>query len=101
MLKFIYNGLKVNDTLYPAHYSIGPYTPESGLSNDTITIYARNYKHFPSIAGLTITNDSDIMTDYHETDRIRVTPSNKYYKDILNAYAKQIEHNLKRNNKHA
>ena len=39
-LKFYWNGIKANDgKLQRAHYSIGGYTRESGLSEDTITIY--------------------------------------------------------------
>jgi hypothetical protein len=88
MLKFIWNGIKLDGKLYRAHYSLGKVI---GQPAETITIYAKNYKRFPAIAGLTVQNDSDIMTDYHETDRIRVRPDNVHYaavKSALDAYNK-------------
>jgi hypothetical protein len=46
MLKFFYNGLKDGGKLQKASYSTGPYTPESGLPDETITITARDYMRF-------------------------------------------------------
>jgi hypothetical protein len=85
MLKFIWNGIKIDGKLYRARYSPGEVVGQPG---GTITIYAKDYIRFPIIAGLTVQNDSDIMTDYHETDRIRVRPDNPHYaavKAALNA----------------
>jgi hypothetical protein len=99
MLKFMWNGLKItgatlkDDVLYRAFYSKGSYTKESKLPEGTITIYARDYKDFPKIDGLNIKNDSDSMTDYFETDRIYVEPSNKFYIQVLEAHSKQQAHN--------
>lgn len=96
-VKFMWNGIKVDGKLYRAHYYAGAYTKESGLPDGTITVYAKDYSvDFPEIEGLTIINESDIMTDYFEKDRIRITPDNKFYKDALEAVKKQEEHNEKR-----
>lgn len=95
-VKFMWNGIKVDGELCKAHYYAGPCTKESGLSEDTITICAKDYKGFPQIEGLYIENDSDIMTDYFEKDRIRIKPDNKYYKAVKTAYEKMNEHNNKR-----
>ena len=95
-VKFMWNGIKVDGTLYRAHYSIGPYTSNSGLPDGTITVYAKDYRSFPQIEGLQIENDSDIMTDYFETDRLRIYPGNKYYNDAKAAYEKMNAHNEKR-----
>lgn len=95
-VKFMWNGIKVDGQLHRGHYSKGHYTKESGLPQETITIYAKNYASFPAIKGLQIINDSDAMTDYFENDRIRVKPDNIYYKEVLTAYEKQEEHNKKR-----
>jgi hypothetical protein len=75
-LKFLWNGIKVNGKLYRARYSPGEVI---GQPAETITIYAKDYERFPAIEGLTIINNSDIMTDYYEKDRIRVRPDNVHY----------------------
>jgi hypothetical protein len=95
-VKFMWNGIKVDDTLYRAHYSCGPYTTNSGLPEGTITVYAKDYKSLPQIEGLQIENDSDSMTDYFETDRLRIKPDSKYYNEAKAAYDKMNEHNEKR-----
>ena len=92
-IKFMWNGIKVNGTLYRCWYS------DSKLTNHpeaTITIYAKDYKSLPVIDGLQAQNDTDIMTDYFEKDRIRVTPDNQYYASITQAMDKMKEHNDRR-----
>ena len=92
-VKFMWNGIKVDGKLHKAHYS------NSKLFNHpegTITIYGKGYSDLPRLEGLTVQNDSDTMTDYFENDRIRVTPDNRYYNDVLEAYQKQEEHHKKR-----
>lgn len=81
----VHQGKKVR-----VHYSKGGYTKESGLSDDVITIYSKDYgwEKGGLPAELNPKNDSDMMTDYFETDRARVTPESKYYKDALKAYLK-------------
>jgi len=87
MLKFLWNGIKLDGKLYRARYSPGEVINQPV---GTITIYAKDYdSHFPAITGLTITNDTDIMTDYHAKDLIRVTPDNPYFPQVkaaLDAY---------------
>lgn len=95
-VKFMWNGIKVDGELYKAHYSMGNYTTDSGIPEGTITIYGKHYTSLPSIAGLTIENDSDAMTDYFENDRVRVTPDNKYYGEVKAAYEKMTAHIEKR-----
>lgn len=86
-IKFMYNGIKVNGKLYRAWYSYG------NLSNKypdgTITIYRKDYDALPQIEGLNVQNNTEILTDYFETDRIRVEPSNRWYSLVLEAYNKQ------------
>lgn len=95
-VKFMWNGIKVDGELYRAHYSMGNYWESSGIPQGTITIYAKNYGSFPAIEGLTIENDSDLMTDYFETDRIRVYPDNRWYNEVKSACEKMNEHIEKR-----
>jgi len=93
-IKFMYNGIKVNGQLYKAWYSKGNYRT---LPDGTITIYAKEYKRFPKIEGFNIENESDIMTDYFEKDRVRVIPGSKLYNQVYAAYQSQEEHREKRN----
>jgi len=89
MLKFFYNGLKTSSgKLEKASYSVGPYTPESGLSEDTITITAREYLRFSSEIqeAFVVTNRTDTKTDFFDHDRIRVLPSHPLYPQIKAAY---------------
>lgn len=95
-VKFMWNGIKVDGTLYKAHYSKGAYTANSGIPEGTITVYAKDYRALPQIEGLTIENDSDTMTDYFENDRVRICPNNKYYSEANAAYDKMNEHFEKR-----
>lgn len=95
-VKFMWNGIKVDGKLYRAHYSLGNYTMNSGIPEKTITIYGKDYIDLPQIKGLNIENDSDIMTDYFENDRIRVTPDSIHYQAVYKAYEKQNEHFEKR-----
>ena len=69
------------------HYSMGGFTKQSGLSEDTITIYAKKYgSQLPP--ELKPSNFTDSQTDYFDTDTARVSPSSPYYKKVLNALKK-------------
>jgi len=92
MIKFFYNGLKVNGSkLYKAHYSIGNLTPQAqekhGYNDKTITIYARDYLRFPQEVrnAFTVENNTDMMTDYFEKDRIRVKEDHPLYDQVYKA----------------
>jgi len=95
-IKFMWNGIKVDGKLYKGHYSIGPYTKESKLPNATITIYSSNYIGFPKIEGIVKINNSDIMTDYFEKDKLLIMPGKQYYAMAMEAYSKQNEHYAKK-----
>ncbi|MCX6224558.1 MAG: hypothetical protein NTV01_07365 [Bacteroidia bacterium] len=92
-IKFMWNGIKVNKKLYRCWYSNGKLInhPEG-----TLTIYAKDYDSLPIIDELTVHNDSDFQTDYVEKDRIRVTPDNKLYTQVVAALLLADEHNRKR-----
>ena len=96
VVKFMWNGIKVDGNLYKAQYGKGPWTAESGLPDGTLSIYAKDYIRFPRIDGLNIINETDIMTDYFETDRIYVEPDNPHYDEVMAAFEKQEEHFRKR-----
>jgi len=83
MLKFMYNGIKLEDKFYKACYS------DEGVE-DAITIYVTKYSNFPMVEGLQQT--TDLITGLRV---IRVVPNNKFYKEVLEAYNKQQTHNTK------
>jgi hypothetical protein len=81
-IKFLRKGIRHNGQYIPVWYSKGNYTAQSGLPQNTITIYAKRYdRHLPS--SLMPENESDGMTDYFEKDRARIRPTHKYYKSIF------------------
>ena len=92
--KFLWNGIKVdNSKLQRGSYSIGNLIPglvdrcDIGHPEATITIYAKNYSGFSAAVweAFDVQNDSDGMTDYFETDRIRVRPDHPLYSQVLKA----------------
>ena len=84
-VKFFWNGVKINGEFHKCYYSKGPYTAASGLPEDTITMYAANYGRIPHVPGLSVENDTDIMTDYFEKDRVRIMPGSPFYGDAEKA----------------
>lgn len=99
-VKFVWNGIKINGEFHKCNYSKGPYTATSGLPEGTITMYASGYASIPSIPGLTIENDTDIMTDYFETDTVRIFPDSPYYAEAEKAMKAHELHCAKRAVKH-
>jgi len=81
-IKVLKHGIKVNGKYIKCGYKIGGYTPESGIPEDTITVYSGDYVNSLPIE-LNPQNDSDSMTDYFEKDRARVYPNHPLYQDFL------------------
>lgn len=87
-VKWMWNGIKVDGKLYRAFYS------KRVLINDTeesITLYAKDYDDLPKLDGLVVQNDSDGMRDYFETDRARIRKGSKYWNVAYEAWKKQQE----------
>ena len=79
MLKFYYNGIKVDGgKLQKASYGGGPWVNKPA---DTITIYARGYNEFSKevYAAFTVENMTDMRQDYFEKDKIRVHSNHPLY----------------------
>jgi hypothetical protein len=95
-VNFMYNGIKIDGKLYKASYRIGGYCPELGIPESTITMHAASYKKIPRLEGLHIENDSDIMTDYFETDTVRIAENDKYYNEKKKGLILYLQHNIKR-----
>jgi len=99
MLKFFYNGIKDNGGKSQlVSYSDGKLCNHP---DGTITIYARDYRRLSDgvRAAFTVENDSDLMTDYFEEDRIRVEPSHLLYHEVKEALNKQKAHQQRRSEK--
>ena len=75
---FYWNGIKdaKGEKLQPCFYSNSSDEPAG-----SITIYARNYARFSELVRdcFAVKNDTDLMTDYFDNDRIRVIPSHPLY----------------------
>lgn len=81
VIKFMYNGIKIDGKLIKGYWSKGGYT-----NGAKYCFYADSYstpelrKHF------TVKNDTDIMTDYFETDTIYFYEDNA---EVEKAYQQQ------------
>ncbi|MFM7468510.1 MAG: hypothetical protein ACKO37_03295 [Vampirovibrionales bacterium] len=97
MLQFMYNGIKASDgKLQKAFYV---------KHTEDITIYKEmrhdDYSFTKEVASiLNVRNDSDMMSDYSETDSIRLSPSHPFYQNALKAHELQQEKQRKRTEKH-
>lgn len=80
-IKVLKHGIKVNGKYIKCGYKIGGYTPESGIPEDTITIYARGCNVLP--IELNPENETDSMTDYFCDDRAKVYSNHPLYQDFL------------------
>lgn len=95
-LRFFWNGIKGSDKkLQRVFYSDG------ALMNSpagTITIYGRDYRSFSAEIrdAFKVENDSDMMTDYFEQDRIRVTPDHPLFDQVKIALQAREAHYAKR-----
>ena len=90
-MKFLWNGIKIDGKLYPAYYYKDDYKGTA-----TITVSIKGYKSLPQIKGLLIENDSDLQSDYFDSDRIKIKPGTQYYFEALTAFNAYEEHYKKR-----
>jgi len=91
-IRFFWNGLKIDKgNLQRASYSDGELR---NFPAGTVTIYARSGVMFSAEvhAAFKVENDSDGMTDYFESDRIRVLPTHPLYQKVKEALADRNAH---------
>lgn len=81
-IKFFYNGLRLNGsrTLCRVGYSLD-------LDAQTVTIYARSGETLPHEL-FTVENDTDLYTDYFDSDRATLTQAHPLYKFAAYAAAR-------------
>lgn len=86
---FYWNGIKdaKGQKLQPCWYS-------GGQPGEAITIYATKYRDFSAAvrACFKVENNSDLMTDYFEQDRILVIPEHPLYAKVMEALEAQEAH---------
>ena len=77
-IKFFYNGIKINgeNKLIRCFYSLDNSTRESG---PCVTIYAKGYGGQLPGDLFAVENDTDLMTDYFDTDSATLTPAHPLY----------------------
>lgn len=80
-IKVLKHGIKVNGEYIKCGYTIGNFTIESGIPQDTITIYARGRGVLP--IELNPKNETDFQTDYFCDDRANVYSNHPLYQDFL------------------
>ena len=95
-VKYMYNGLKADGKLYKGFWSRNGYVTDGKVCMETVTFYARGYQPLPKEIGLNVQNDTDIMSDYIDSDSVRFTPDHANYKDALQAWILQETRNAKR-----
>ena len=86
-IKFYYNGIKVNGgKLVRCFY---------WFDDNSVTVAARDYDHLPSDV-FAVENDTDVYTDYFDTDSARLTPEHPLYKYARAAALKEKVRDLER-----
>lgn len=78
-IKLLKKGMKFDDKYYPCHYS-----SSKNNINGNATIYLKGYDKLPDDAYkvLQVENNTDMMTDYFEKDRIRISPMSEYFQQV-------------------
>ena len=80
-IKFYWNGIKVDGgRLIPCYYS---------LDENSISISAKDYKNLPR-QYFAVENNSDIYTDYFDSDRTTLTPEHPLYRFARYAALKNL-----------
>lgn len=82
VVKILKHGIRHNGKYHRCFYSTAKLC---NFPEGTITVYAWDYESLP--VELAPVNNSDSMTDYFETDKVRIVPTHPLYSEFL----KQIE----------
>jgi len=76
-IRIYYNGIKVNGKLVRCYYSLN--NDRRYYSEDCVSISAKDYENLPRDL-LPVTNDTDVYTDYFDSDRATITAAHPLYK---------------------
>lgn len=92
MIKVLLNGIRADGKYIPCSYSKGASTRYPA---ETITVYAVKYcGRLPM--ELNPENNSEIMTDYFETDRARILPDHPLWPEFNKRFEEKQEKNKKK-----
>ena len=87
-IKFMYNGIKIDSKLIKGFWSYGNSTNKNIKATFYVKDYDNNHRKLLT-EYFKVENDSDIMTDYFETDRIRFMLNDKNIDQIKKAWKQQ------------
>ena len=75
-IKLLKKGIRVDGKYYPCWYN-----PSTNNTCGNATIYMRTYDRLPDglKEEMQVENETDLMTDYIEKDRIRIPKTSKYF----------------------
>lgn len=90
--KAFYNGIKLGKQLVKGHWSKGGHVE----GDDIITFYAKDYKPSNLEKYFDVRNNTDLMTDYFDKDKIDFRPGDKFYKQALEAFNAQTNRRNKK-----
>ena len=78
-IKLLKKGIKIDGEYFPCHYS-----SSKNNCNGNATIYMKTYKDLPKevYQVLQVENNTDMITDYFERDRIRISPTSEYFAKV-------------------
>lgn len=78
-IKLLKKGLKIDGEYFSCFYS----SSKNNIKGNA-TIYINGYKSLPAGTNkiLTVENNTDMMTDYFEKDRIRIAPDNPLFEQV-------------------
>lgn len=78
-IRLLKKGIKIDGLYFPVFYS-----SSKGNCNGNATIYIKSYKSLPAEAykALNVENNTDMITDYFERDRIRISPSHELFNQV-------------------
>ena len=99
MIKFFYNGLKVDGgELHGCYFR---FSVED--NKPVVKVWAKNYIHFPKEVWTTFSvhNASDSMSDYFDVDGFEIHPDSPFWEIALKMCTKNFERNITRNEKHS
>lgn len=80
MVKFMKHYVTNGETKARVHYS---HMRMASTGEECVTLYSKDYGNDLGAIFGTIENNTDIMTDYFEKDRVRILKSNPLYEAAL------------------
>lgn len=99
-VKFMWNGIKIDGRLHRGYMCIS--ADRDGVEH--VTWYAKDYEGWEDAEQLRsifeVENNSDIMTDYFETDKIRFFEGDEWFDEAMMAGRKKQLHDAKRHYNH-